>query len=114
MDDGLSKIRADEVSSEIYDKLLSCLNQFANYEVENKKTSLHIIHGRAFLGVHPRKGALLVTIVLDRPLEGDRLKKSEKVSANRYHNEVVVSSANELDAELVGWLDEAYLLAVNK
>ena len=111
--DGLGKVKADEASSKIYDKLLRCLDQFAEYTVENKKTSLHITHGRAFLGVHPRKSALLVNIVLDRPLETNRLKKSEKVSANRYHNEVVISSAEELDSELVGWLKEAYALTAN-
>lgn len=32
------------------------------------------------------------------------------MSANRYHNEVKLSSLEEIDAELIQWLREAYEL----
>jgi len=110
MQDGLSRIKADAVSSDIYDGLLRCLERFPEYEVETKQASLHVVHGRAFLGVHPRKHALLVNIVLSRPIESERLKRSERVSASRFHNEIVLRAATELDDEFTGWLREAYAL----
>ena len=109
-ENALSKIQSNDSSSAIYKKLLDELNKFAEFEVEVKKTSLHISHGRAFLGVHPRKDGLLVNIVIDAALGGSRLKKVEKVSANRFHNEIVLSSPEELDDELKNWLKQAYSL----
>jgi hypothetical protein len=53
---------------------------------------------------------VLLNIALDQPLETARLKKAQRVSANRYHNEVVVASADELDGELMGWVRGAYRL----
>ena len=47
---------------------------------------------------------------MDRPLQGERVAKSEQVSKNRYHNEVKITSPDEVDAELIGWLKEAYVL----
>ena len=105
---GLGKIKGNQVSSEVYDALLARLGAFAQFEVENTKTSLHTIHGRAFLGVHPRKDGLLLNIVTAEPLTSSRIKKTERVSANRYHNEVVVTSAQDVDKELMVWIELAY------
>ena len=105
---GLSKIKANQVSCEVYDELLARLEAFAQFEVENKKTSLHIVHGRAFLGVHPRKDGLLLNIVTNAPITSARIKKTERVSANRYHNEIAVTAAQDLDGELLTWIEQAY------
>ena len=107
---GLSKIKANQVSCEVYDELLARLEVFAQFEVENKKTSLHIVHGRAFLGVHPRKDGLLLNIVTSAPITSARIKKTERVSANRYHNEIVVTAVQDLDGELLAWIEQAYAL----
>jgi hypothetical protein len=108
--EALEKITSDAVARGIYDNLLAHLTLLGPYEVEAKKTSLHITRGRAFLGVHPRRGGLLLNIVTPEALEDPRIKKAERVSANRWHNEVVVSSPGDLDAELLGWLRQAYEL----
>jgi hypothetical protein len=94
----------------VYDSILSVLNTIGQYDIEGKKTSLHITHGRAFLGVHPRKDSLLLNIVTSSPISSKRIKKSEKVSANRYHNEIVLGSADEVDDELRSWIEQAYVL----
>jgi hypothetical protein len=105
---GLSKIKANQVSSDIYDELIVRLGNFAQFDIENKKTSLHVVHGRAFLGVHPRKDGLLLNIVTAEPLASTRIKKTERVSANRYHNEIDVTSVQDLDKELLAWIEQAY------
>jgi hypothetical protein len=107
---GLNKIKANQVSSDIYDELVARLGNFAQFDVENKKTSLHIVHSRAFLGVHPRKDGLLLNIVTDAPITSARIKKTERVSANRYHNEIIVTSVQDLDKELLAWIERAYAL----
>jgi len=108
--DALDRIAADPWTSELYRALLALLDGFATYEIERKKTSLHIVHGRAFLGVHPRKDALLLNIVTEVALSGSRLRKSERISSNRYHNEVLLHSPMDLDTEMSDWLRNAYAL----
>ena len=69
-----TKIAGSEPAGSIYKALIERLKTIGPYKVEPKATSLHIVHGRAFLGVHYRKDGLLLNIVLDRPLE-DRASK---------------------------------------
>jgi Domain of unknown function (DUF5655) len=111
MDTALEKIDSRSTSKEVYAAILALLDRLGPYEVENKKTSLHLTHGRAFLGVHPRAAGLLVNIVLTAPLDSPRVRKAEQVSANRCHNEVVVSSPTDVDDEVAAWIAEAYALA---
>jgi len=113
MEDALAKIKSNPAAAPLYELLLKQLRKLGAYDIENKKTSLHIVHGRAFLGVHPRKDGLLLNIVTNEPLQNERLKKVEKVSANRYHNEVLVTDQTEIDETLQGWLELAYSLTSN-
>jgi hypothetical protein len=108
----LDKITETEPASSIYVALLKRLKSIGPFDVELKASSLHVVHQRAFLGVHYRKNGLLINIVLDRPLDSPRLKASERVSRSRYHHEVLVSSPREIDAELVGWMKEAHRLTL--
>ena len=112
MDTALDTINATEASKSVYAALLELLDGLGPYEVQNKRTSLHITHGRAFLGVHPRAAGVLVNIVTTAPLLGARVRKVEQVSTNRYHNEVLLSSTGEVDVELGDWIRKAYSLTV--
>ncbi len=101
-----------EVQRALFHGLTGLLESIGTFEVEEKKTSLHIVAGSsAFVGVHPRKDSLRLNVVLSRSLEGDRVAKSERVSANRFHNEIDVKLLSDLDGELESWLKEAYLRA---
>jgi len=104
------RIDGDPLSAALYTALIQEVDQIGEYEVEEKLTSIHVVHGRAFLGVHPRRGALLVNIVLDHPLDSARLHRTEQVSAARWHHEILLHTPAELDAELIGWITNAYAL----
>lgn len=106
----LDKILDNEPSSAIYTKLLQKLKTVGRFVVEPKATSVHIANGRAFLGVHWRKTGLQLSIVLARPLDSARLKKSEQLSRSRWHHEVVLSSPREVNAELMRWIGQAHAL----
>ncbi len=106
------RIEGDPRATAVYAALIQDLSQIGEYEIEEKLTSIHVVHGRAFLGVHPRKDALLVNIVLDHPLDSPRLHRTERVSAARWHHEIVLHSPAELDTELIGWINDAYALTV--
>jgi Domain of unknown function (DUF5655) len=75
-----------------------------------KKTSIHLVRSSAFAGVHPRKAHLLITIKAAAPISSGSFVKSEQVSKNRWHLDVKVAVAGDIDAELLGWLREAYAI----
>lgn len=104
------RIHGDPLSAELYTGLIQEVGEIGEYELEEKLTSIHVVHRRAFLGIHPRKGALLVNIVLDHPIDSARLHRTEQVSAARWHHEILLHSTAELDTEFVGWITNAYAL----
>ena len=106
----MSKIRDRETSLAVYDVLVDRLSTLGPFTTEVKKTSLHLVKERAFLGVHPRERGLLLNIVTTSPIETDRLHKFNQVSRNRCHNEVLVEDVEEVDAELISWIVSAYEL----
>ncbi len=101
----------DALVPAIYRRLLEVLHSFGPFREEPKKTSIHLVHASGFAGIHPHKTFLYLNLRMDRPLQGERVAKSEQVSKNRYHNEVKITSPDEVDVELIGWLKEAYALA---
>ena len=95
----------------IYARLLEVLGALGPCREEPKQTSVHLARVSGFAGVHPRKSALLLNLRTAGPIDSPRVVKREQVSKNRWHNEVKLAAAEEVDAELLAWLREAYALA---
>ncbi|TFB49901.1 DUF5655 domain-containing protein [Cryobacterium tagatosivorans] len=106
----IERIQADDAAREIFEILQGALAQLGGHEIEEKQGSLHVTNGRAFLGIHPRSGAVLLNLVTSEPIVSERIRKSEQVSRNRWLNEIVIRTTAEVDAELAGWLRTAYAL----
>src|SRR5262245_62035444 len=69
-----------------------------------KQTCVHITAGKgatAYAGIHPRVGAVLLTIRTQTPLKSARVRKVERVSRNRCHCDLVLSSEAEVDEEVL-------------
>lgn len=104
----------DPAARIVYDALLSALRELGEVVTEPKKTSIHVTAGpgtSAFAGVHPRKAGIVLNVRTEVPLSGARIRKTEQVSRNRYHNELLLGAPSDVDRELRGWLAEAYRLA---
>lgn len=101
---------AGPASRQLYKELLIALKPIGSFRTEVKKTSIHIVRNSAFAGVHPRKQYLLLTIKAAKPIRSPRIAKSEQVSKNRWHLEVKIAAAEEIDAELLNWVRTAYEL----
>lgn len=99
---------ASPESVALYRHLLQALRPLGSFNEEVKKTSVHLSRNSAFLGVHFRKGHLLVTIKSAQPIESPRIVKAEQVSRNRWHCECKVATREEVDAELLGWAEIAF------
>jgi hypothetical protein len=108
--------RKNEASEQTFGRLLEILGKLPSVIIEEKKTCVHVVAGKAaFLGVHPRKFGLRLTIKLDRRLP--EAVKSDQASKLRFHNEVDVSLSAQadgairaLDSTVAGWIEEAYRL----
>ena len=91
--------------------LLDRVQALPGVAVDPKGTCLHLNHRTAFAGLHPRRNALLLNLRSAAPIGSPRIRKVERVSANRWHNELLVDSVEAIDGELMGWLAEAHALA---
>jgi hypothetical protein len=96
---------------DLYDRLIAVAEKFGPVEQDPKKTSIHLNRKTAFAGVAVRKEHIVLTIKSDRPINSPRIFRSQQTSASRYHHEVKLASAKDLDAELRGWLKAAYDLS---
>nr|MEA2798572.1 hypothetical protein [Phenylobacterium sp.] len=93
--------RAESHVRETYAAILTAVGGFGPLVIEAKKTSIHIVAGSAFAGVHPQKSKLRLNIRADHRIEGPRVRKVEQVSARRFHNEFDLVSPRDVDGELV-------------
>jgi hypothetical protein len=100
----------DNVVRSIYERLLEALHTIGPFKEEPKKTSIHLVHTVGFAGVHPRKSYVILNVRTDHPIESLRIMKTEQVSKSRFHNEIKLTSPGDVDAELLGWLKDAYML----
>jgi len=96
---------------ETYRALTRALNAFGIFVEEAKKNSIHLARKSAFAGVHPRKAAILLVIRTKAPIDSPRIRKRERVSANRWHNEMLLGAPSDIDAEVLQWLREGYELS---
>jgi hypothetical protein len=102
----------DPAARKVYDAILAATAKFGDVKAEEKKTSVHLVAKTGFAGVHPRKGAVILNIRTDEPIESPRIRKLEKVSARRFHNEMLIETPDGVDREVIGWLKSAYALSI--
>ena len=104
--------RCDPVAAWIYRCLLGAVAPYGPIRVETKRTCLHLCGARsAFAGVHPRRAGVLLTIRSAAPIDSPRVRKSERVSASRAHNDLLLTDPAEVDEELAAWLGEGLRLS---
>jgi hypothetical protein len=100
----------DTVVKEIYEKILEMAEGFGPVVIEPKKTSIHLKNKSAFGGVHPKKKCVEFNVVLSRRTDDDRIKKIERVSANRFHHYFRFESASQIDESFIQLMKESYSL----
>jgi hypothetical protein len=101
----------DPVVRSIDDRIIKEVKKFGKVAEEPKKTSIHLANRSAFAGVVTRKNALILNIKSDSPIKHERIRKSEQLSASRFHQEVKLVSPQEVDSTLIAWLKDAYALS---
>ena len=100
----------DPVVPALYAPRISAMGTNRPGREDPKQNSIHLLRDTGFAGVHPRKSSLLLNIRTDHPIESPRIATVEQVSRHRFHNELWLTSPDDVDDEIIGWLREAYAL----
>ena len=113
MDDPVERVfsRSDPPVRALAAQLVTRMQAEVGARIEPKNGSIHLCRDSAFAGLHPRRSAVLLNLRTRAPIESSRIRKVERVSANRFHNELLLESADQLDEELFGWIRTAASLA---
>lgn len=95
-----------------YDRILAIAREWGDVKPEAKKTSIHLLRATtAFAGIATRKDALILTLKSNTDIRSPRIHKREQTSPNRWHIEVRLVNAKEVDHELQQWMRASYALA---
>jgi hypothetical protein len=91
----------EPVVTKMYERLINELKKFGDLKIETHKTSIHLVNRFGFAGVYTRKNYINLEFHLSHKLTGDRIRKVEQASANRYHHTIKLSSEKDIDKELI-------------
>jgi len=94
-----------------YRRILEAARALGPVAEEPKKTSIHLVARTAFAGVATRRSALILTLKSAKDIRSPRVEKREQVSAHRWHVEIRLAKASDVDRQLTTWLSAAYKLA---
>jgi hypothetical protein len=93
---------------DIYDTLVKAARKFGPVEQDPKKTSIHLNRRFAFAGISTRRDSLILTVKSVDDIKSPRITKREQASANRWHHEIKLSHPDEIDSEVLNWLERSY------
>jgi hypothetical protein len=71
---------------------------------------IHLAATDDFLAVLPKRDRLEIRFTLHRRLDSPRIRACSQTSRTSYKHSIDVSQVEDIDAELLGWLREAYRL----
>jgi len=100
--------RAEPTHQDVYSRLLKAVGRFGPVLEERGDRSVLLRSRAGFVGVHPTREGLDLQIVTDHAVRAARVSKVDRVSASRFHVHVRIASPADIDAQLLGWLREAY------
>ena len=101
--------RNKEKAKELFDLLVKAVGrESGEVKVISLPCCIHLFGKYDFLAILPKKEKLEIRFSFDRKLNSPRLNQAVLMSANVIKNCVEIATAEEIDKELLGWLDESY------
>jgi len=95
---------------ELYRNLVSQVQEFGSMEVHVAKWNVTIRSAVTFMSIIPEKKHLTITFIRDEALDDFPVYESYLHSKKRWSNLVKIESVDEIDKQLLSWLNEAYVL----
>ena len=96
---------------EIYKAIVRTAKKLGPVKEDPKKTSIHLVRKTAFAGIATRKTGLILTLKSDSDIVNKRITRREQASAHRWHLEIKLDAAEQVDQEIAAWLKRAYQIA---
>jgi hypothetical protein len=101
----------DDAMRPLFDELLARVHrEIGAAEIVALPCCIHLAGPHDFLAVLPRRTWLEIRFALGRELRGPRIKRSDRISSATYKHSTDITSVQDLDDELLGWIREAYEL----
>jgi hypothetical protein len=95
----------------VFDAFVSFVETIGPFTVEVVKTRISFMTRTRFAGVgRLRRDGLVASFWLKRPVASSRFLRVEHLEPSYWVYQVLVTSTDDLDDELHGWLEEAYAL----
>ena len=104
--------RASPEVKDTFEKLQNVLAKLGPHGVVPVKTMILLRAQANFAGVVVRPNWLDLEFVSDDPVADARIRKTDRFGATRYTHHIRLTSASELDAQIVKWLKAAYQIGV--
>jgi hypothetical protein len=96
-------------SKTLYEKFrFSVKNRLGDFKIESLECCIHFVGIFTFVAVKIFKDKIVIDFSLDRSLEKERANKNIQMSAHRYLYNIEIRDENDIDDELMEWIEEAY------
>lgn len=96
---------------ELFDYLVKQINsEIGKCQIISLPCCVHLFGNYDFLAAIPKKETLEIRFALDRKLDSPRLKQSIPLSTKVFKNCIDMKAKEEVDEELIRWLNQAYHL----
>ena len=103
----------DDLIKELYSTLLNTIKmQVGTYKIDPVHCCVHLVTQSIFVSIKPQKSALKIFFVSKEPIKSKRIIKKEIISANRINNTLKLFKMEDIDRELIDWLQAAYDLTL--
>ena len=96
----------------LYDSLIQRISSFGEIDAHCGKWNLTFRHLSTFLSVIIEKDHLTLVFITNEPIDEFPVYQTYHHSSNRYSNSVKIESEDEIDDQLIRWLQQAWELAV--
>ena len=98
-----------EKGEKLYEKLKKTLQQqLGDFKIESLECCIHFVSTFTFAAVKIFKNKIRVDFSLNQDLKSKRIKKSIQMSANRYLYYIEIINEDEINDELMKWIQEAH------
>ena len=98
-----------EKSEKLYEKLKKVLKEhLGEYKIESLECCIHFVSTFTFAAVKIFKDKIRVDFSLNQELKNNRIKKTIQMSANRYLHYIDIINDDEINQELMNWIQEAH------
>lgn len=93
----------------LFDALLKEVNDsIGRCKIISLPCCIHLFGTYDFLAALPKKDSLEIRFSLDRAVSDPKITQSVPLSKSLYKNCIELTSIGQIDAKLLGWLNESY------